>query len=406
MSGDIDPTHDEQGFDRPPVDGAQAPSDGAGESDQMTPEQLDEAKRYGREELVCNLADRAIDLGYLAAVALVFARPLDGWLQQFAALSNFWLRLAALFGITIGVHLCVSLPLSLYSGHILEHKYGLSRQSLAAWFWRYTKRNTLAIAFGLAMVEGLYVLVWLVGAYWWLAAAAGFFAMTVVLGQLAPVLILPLFYKIKRLEDPQLAERFGRLSRGTGLSIEGVYRMEMSAETVKANAMLAGLGRTRRVILGDTLIDHFTHDEIEIIFAHEVGHHVHRHMRKMMLAGFVYSTLSFLLCDRVLVAWVRGIEGAVSYDTLPVYTLPLLMLCITAFSLVLEPLQNGISRHFERQSDRYALARSGRREAYRSAFFKLARLNKADPDPHPLEVFLFHSHPPISQRLALAEETA
>ncbi len=130
------------------------------------------------------------------------------------------------------------------------------------------------MAFSLVLVLGLYWLIWLTGRWWWLAAAGAFFVVSIVLGQLAPVLILPLFYQIEKLDAPELTDRIARLAAGTGLSIEGVYRMDLSEETVKANAMLAGLGRTRRVLLGDTLLNGFSPDEIEVIFAHEIGHHV------------------------------------------------------------------------------------------------------------------------------------
>jgi STE24 endopeptidase len=246
-------------------------------------------------------------------------------------------------------------------------------------------------------------MIWLSGDIWWLLAACGFFLVSIVLGQLAPVLILPLFYKITKLDDPSLAARFAHLCRGTGLTIEGVYRMELSSETVKANAMLAGLGNTRRVLMGDTLLNGFSSEEIDVIFAHEIGHHVHRHILKMVGAGLLYSAGAFFVCDRLLTWWLQQSDGGFSYHAFPVYSLPMLTLCFTALSLVLQPLQNMVSRHFERQSDWYALRTTNDPQAYRSAFQKLAKMNKADPDPHPLEVLLFHSHPPISERLAMAD---
>jgi STE24 endopeptidase len=201
-----------------------------------------------------------------------------------------------------------------------------------------------------------------------------------------------------------LAERMARLAEGTGLSIQGVYRMGLSEETAKANAMLTGMGRTRRVLMGDTLLDQFSSDEIEVIFAHEIGHHVFRHIRKMIVAGVLYSLLGFWICDRVLSWWVQMQYGApVDAHQMPPSTLPLLMLVLTVFALVLEPLQNIISRRYERQCDRYALTRTGLRQAYVSAFHKLARLNKDDHD-HAARVFLFHGHPPISERLKMADD--
>jgi STE24 endopeptidase len=150
--------------------------------------------------------------------------------------------------------------------------------------------------------------------------------------------------------------------------------------------------------MGDTILEKFTPAEIEVIFAHELGHHVHRHIPKMIATGVVVSVASFWLIDRAIVAWA-GIPTAASA---PVSALPLVMFTLTAFSLAVSPIQNAISRRYERQCDRYALVRTQDPASYRTAFLKLARLNKADMEPNPIEVFLLHSHPPIAERLALA----
>ncbi len=374
------------------------------ESAEMTPEQRAEAKAYGHWELFCGLADRALDVVYLAVMAFFFARPLAAWLARSTALPEgaMW-RLLALLACVYLLHMAVSLPLAFFSGYVVEHRFGLSRLSLGRWIIKYLKLNALGLVFGAATFAGLYWLIWLTGSWWWLVAAAAAFVLSILLGQLVPVLIVPLFYRVERLEDDTLAPRLDRIAEGTGLEIEGVYRLDLSAETVKANAMLAGLGRTRRVLLGDTLLSKFTPEEIEVIFGHEVGHHVFRHIPKLIAFGALYSLIGFWLADRLLMAYVHRFDPALTRAEMPVWTLPLLMLLITLFSLVMEPLRNAVSRHFERQCDRYALERTGHREAYRSAFHKLAKLNKDDPDPHPLEVFWLHSHPPISERLAMAE---
>lgn len=368
---------------------------------ELSPAEQAEARQYGRLSLRLTLADMAIDVVYLALAAFVLARPVDAWLAGFPLLAGAksLLRLLALFGIVIGLHILVSLPLSYYSGFVVEHRFQLSNQSLGRWVKNWLKRNAFGVVLGAIVYVGLYSIIWYTGGYWWLIAAAVFFLFSVILGQLAPVVFLPLFYKIERLNDAALTERMERLAAGTGLTIEGVYRMGLSADTVKANAMLAGLGRTRRVLMGDTLLEKFSPDEIEVIFAHEIGHHVHRHIPKMIAAGVVYSVVGFWLLDRLLVWWT-GVPAAADA---PVSSLPLVMFAMSAFGLLLAPLQNAISRHYERQCDRYALTRTGRRAAYRTAFEKLARLNKDDPEPNPIEVFLLHSHPPIAERLALAE---
>jgi STE24 endopeptidase len=370
----------------------------------MTPEQLAEAKRYGRLDLYCTLADKVLDLVYLAAFAFLAARPLDTWLQDGPfGVANWSMRLVAMLWIMTAIHLAVSLPLSFYSGYVLEHRFHLSTLTLRGWLWRYVKRNGLSVALGTVMILGLYWLIWTTGMWWWLTAAGAFFLVTMVLGRLAPVLILPLFYQIEKLSEPELAERIGRLAEGTGLSIEGVYRMGLSDETVKANAMLAGMGRTRRVLLGDTLLENFTPEEIEVIFAHEIGHQVLRHIRKMILLAIFFSAAGFWICDWLLATFAAQGGQSLDYGALPIWTLPLVVLILSVFAQVLEPLQNAISRYHERQADRYALERTGLRADYVSAFQKLARLNKDDPSPHWLDVFLFHSHPPIAERLTMAE---
>src|SRR5262249_7101505 len=157
----------------------------------------------------------------------------------------------------------------------------------------------------------------------WVWAAAGWLLATLVLGRLLPVLILPLFYKVTRLEDTQLQERLRRLSEGTGLTVEGVYRLHLSAETRKANAALAGRAHTRRVLLGDTLLERFTPEEIEVVFAHEVGHHVHHHLPKMIAWSVVVSLLGFWLVDVVLRAAAGGLGYAAFNDPA---ALPLVLL--------------------------------------------------------------------------------
>ncbi len=194
------------------------------------------------------------------------------------------------------------------------------------------------------------------------------------------------------------------LAAGTGLGIEGVYRIVLSQETVKANAMLAGVGRSRRVLLGDTLLSHFSPDEIAVVFAHEIGHHVFRHVRKMLGIGLILSIAGFAICNAVLKGLVAQGGEPLDYSHLPVWTLPGILLILTLFGMLLEPLMNAISRRHERQCDRYALERTRQPAAYISAFNKLAQQNKDDPDPHWLEVFWLHDHPPITERLAMAGE--
>ncbi len=419
---------------------------------ELQPEELAEARQYGRIQRKCLLADRAMDLLYWAIAALLLSRPLEsflgssqlwGGLGQLLARSD-TVRLVALFVGLILVHAAVSLPLAFYAGYVVEQRFGFSRLTVLRWAWRYVKQFILALLLSLLIVVGLFWIIRWTGPWWWLLGAGAFFLLSVVLGQLAPVLILPLFYRVERLDRPELLDRLQKLAEGTGLRLEGIYRLELSVETVKANAALAGLGRTRRVLLGDTLLEHFLPEEIETIFAHEVGHHVHRHIGKMLLMGLVGSAIGFFVCDGLLAWWVglgktaalaapiapsmaEGLGGVVSeaaatgsgmaqagglalgqpaaiaYSQFPVWAMPMLLFLLLVLGSLSEPLWNALSRWHERQADLYALNRTGNPEAFQRAFRRLARLNKEDPDPPAWEVVLFHSHPPIRHRLALAE---
>ena len=209
----------------------------------MTPEQLAEAKQYGRYSLACTLADKGLDLLFLTFAAVVLARPLDAWLQGVSLLNEVAsLRLVAFFLLVTLLHICVSLPLSFYSSFLLEHRFKLSTLTVAGWVRRYLLQNGLALGLGAALSLGLYWLIWTTQGWWWLTAAGAFFCVTIILGRVVPVLIMPLFHTTERLDAPELAERMNALAAGTGLTIAGVYRIALSEETVKANAMLAGLG--------------------------------------------------------------------------------------------------------------------------------------------------------------------
>jgi STE24 endopeptidase len=359
-----------------------------------------DAKRYERRKRGAAIISLLVSLTFLVLMALGFG-PWVGRIVRDGVGVNTWVRLAVLALLYAAGLELLTLPMAVWSGFILEHRYHLSNQTLGAWIWKEIKSYLVAGPIGLVMLFGVYALLWYAGSWWWLVAAAGWLIVTLLLGRLVPVLILPLFYRTTRLDDPAMLERLRRLAGGTGLTVEGVYRLELSAETKKANAALAGLGRSRRVLLGDTLLDQFTPKEIEVVFAHEVGHHVYRHLMKMVAVSVALTAAGFWLADSIL----RHAAVAIGYARFDdPGALPLLILVLTAFGLVLSPALNALSRYFERQCDRYALKRTGDRDAYRSAFRKLATMNKVDMDPNPVIVWLFDDHPPMRERLAVADE--
>src|SRR5215831_6524658 len=258
-----------------------------------------EVKQYERLKLKGSIGSLLLTLLFITVAALWFGPILDGWVRERIG-ENRWVRLIFI-GFTYAAMMEVLLlPLAYWSGFVLEHRFGLSNQTFPRWVWKQVKGWVVGGPIGLVLLLGLFALLWYGGSWWWIWAAAGWLAVSLVLGQLLPVVILPLFYKVTALDDVTMLARLRGLAAGTGLKVEGIYRLHLSAETKKANAALAGLGRTRRVLLGDTLLDHFTPEEIEVVFAHEVGHHVHRHLPKMIAGNVVLAAAGFWLADVIL----------------------------------------------------------------------------------------------------------
>jgi STE24 endopeptidase len=226
----------------------------------------------------------------------------------------------------------------------------------------------------------------------------------VLLAQLAPVVLFPVFYKFAPLENEELKERLVRLGERAGTRVRGVYQWKLSEKSKKANAALTGLGNTRRIILADTLLANYSTDEIEAVLAHELGHHVHRHIFKSILVQAGITFVGFWAGNLVL---HYAVDRLHIFETLSDFAdLPLLMLVVTVLSLLVLPLLNAYSRFNERQADLYAFRSIATVTPFISAMNKLAEQNLAERSPSKWVEWLFHSHPAISRRVAAAETWA
>ncbi len=223
----------------------------------------------------------------------------------------------------------------------------------------------------------------------------------VLFAQIAPVVLFPIFYKFRPLENSELRDRLTRMSESAGTRVRGVYEWNLSEKSRKANAALTGWGATRRIILSDTLLASYTDDEIEAVLAHELGHHVRRHILKSMIVQAVITFAGFWALKWVLRWAVLRKEWFISqYDFA---SLPLIILVTTLLSLALMPLLNAYSRMNEREADRYAWQSIPAVGPFISAMNKLADQNLAERKPSRIVEILFHSHPPIAKRIAAAE---
>ena len=356
-------------------------------------------KRYHRTGRILRVAGFLVDLATL--LILLFA----GWTLALRTLALHgsarpWIAVLIYLGLFGIITQGAGLPLDFLQGFWLEHRYGLSNLTLAGWVKDELKGVALGGALAALGIEFLYAAMRRWPEHWWILCAVVFIGFFILLANLAPVLIFPIFFKFKPLENPSLTERLLALSRRARTRVKGVFEWKLSEKSRKANAALTGLGNTRRIILSDTLLAQFQDEEVEAVLAHELGHHVHRHMFQGIAIQGGTTFLGFYLIHRTL-GWLSphfGFQGPADFANLP-----LLALVTVALSLVLLPAVNAHSRSMERQADAYALRAISSREAFISSMDKLAELNLDERRPHPWIEFIFHSHPSIEKRIALAQ---
>ncbi|MBI4639806.1 MAG: M48 family metallopeptidase [Candidatus Tectomicrobia bacterium] len=289
-----------------------------------------------------------------------------------------------------------TLHLSYYSDYYLEHRFALSTQNITDWWKDQGKSFLISLILGVLFVEILYWMLRTSPELWWAYTAMIFTLIFIVMANLAPVVLMPIFFTFTPLKDERLRERLLKLSHDAGTSVKEVYEMDLSRRSKTANAALAGLGNTRRIILSDTLIQQFSGDEIEVVLAHELGHHKYHHIWKLIAVQTVVTIAALYATFHTVRAGVsffefRGVEDIAS--------LPLILLIITLVSLFSLPLANLYSRRLEYMADHYALGATGNSQAFITAMEKLAKMNLAEIDPHPVIEFLFFSHPSIQKRI-------
>jgi len=370
----------------------------------LDPEKQKQAKQYSRITRRLWLADTLFGAVYfLAWLFFGWSISLRGWIG--AITKNDWLEVAIYFAIFGSVYFLLNLPHSYYSGFILPHRFDQSSQTLKDWVFDQLKGLAIGIPLGLLVIELVYLALRSTGEWWWLWVAGGLLLMNVLLANLAPVLILPLFNKFIPLGDEhrELEERLLRLAARANTKVKGVFKFDMSKRTKSANAALMGLGNTRRIVLGDTLINEFTLDEIETILAHELGHQAHNDIGFLIVFGTLSTTLGLYLAS---LAFNYAIAFFGFASTADVAALPALSLILGVYGLILMPLDNAVSRWRENMADDYALESTRKAGVFASAFTRLANQNLGEVDPEKWVVFMFYSHPPLGERITKAKRFA
>jgi Zn-dependent protease with chaperone function len=354
-----------------------------------------DAPRYHRVQLVLGAIGLAVGTLYLLGVlstgiAACVARTLDTW--------PWWAQLAIVAGTLGTAHRMLVAPLSWIRGWWLPRRYGLLHQPLSAWLGDQAKALALTTLLGLAALELVYALLRTTSQWWWLIAGAAFLVVYVVMAVVLPVWIVPLFYRLTPLTDESLRERLLALAARVECPVVGVWVADQSRKSRTANAAVVGLGRTRRILLFDTILD-FAPREIEAVLAHELGHLVHRDMWRGIAVQALFTLAGFAIASRAL---DFGVARWQLRDVADPAGLPWLALVLSVVGLLTLPLANAWSRHVERRADDFALRVTRDPDAFIGAMERLAGLNLAERRPHPWKERLLYSHPAIDRRIARA----
>ena len=367
----------------------------------------DRSARYNRLQRQASVASLSWSVGLLVAlvatgaasrlrdVAEAWASALGGSASWFVAVSTLSYVLLLSIAHEIG-----GAPIAFYSGFVLERRYGLSNQRLGSWLWDQIKAFAIGLVLAWGGVSLIYWTIRFSPERWWLPAGLVFAIVIVGLANLAPIVLLPVFYRVTPLERESLRTRLLALADRAGARVLGAYEWGLGAKTKKANAALAGLGSTRRILVSDTMLAEYTDEEIEVVLAHEIAHHVHGDIWKGIALESALVLAGFYAAARLLDALapplgLRGVDDIAG--------LPVLLLAAGAVSLVMVPLAHAMSRAYERSADRFALALTGNPAAFISAMRRLGAQNLAEENPSRIVQWLFYSHPPIRERIAAAQ---
>jgi STE24 endopeptidase len=316
-------------------------------------------------------------------------------------------RLAApaFFTVTMALSWLSGLPVAFFSDHEVERRFGLTKQSAAGWLGDQAKSLLLGTLLQTPLLTAAYAVIRRRPRDWWLIIAGASVPLAVALSNLAPVLLMPLFNRFQPLGNEALAARVRALAARSGVRISDVYEMDMSRQSEKPNAMFTGLGNTKRIVLGDTLLGRFSEEEFEAVVAHELGHQVHGDIWRLIGFGAGAGFGMAWLLSRIAPLAVRRTRARTGVsDVADEASLPVLALLMTAMGLVLMPVQAAFSRALERRADRFAVELTRNGEAYAQAMERLAAQALADPDPPRPVVVMLYSHPPIAERIRAARD--
>lgn len=357
-----------------------------------------EAKRYSALKYSLTLLDTAYLITFLFVFAgLGFSRNLSDLLKELLpnriSLISVYILIASI------VYYVLSFPITFYRSYRLEHKFSLSDQKISDWFLDQLKSGVISYIIALILIGAFYYILGRFASNWWLPISLAWIFFSLIFAKLTPTLIIPIFFKYKKLSDETLRQRILNLADKMKVRILDCFEIDLSKKTLKANAAFVGVGKSRRVILADTLKDKYSYDEIEVILAHEFAHYKLKHLLKLIAVNSCVTLICFYLIFKSSF-YALKLFGFSSLDDIAF--LPVILIYFVLFGIIMQPIECLISRKLETNADRLALEVTGLKDAFISMMSKLSEQNLADKSPHPIIKFFFFDHPPVDERIKIA----
>lgn len=362
-----------------------------------------DAERQQQARQYSKLTRRLLFIELGIGIALLLVLLLSGASAKLAEFLVFPLPLsAALYFLILAFGLGIMMaPLGYYQDFVLPHRFGLSHQKLASWLADRTKALALGLLLSVCLIIAAYWLIEFLPSLWWLAAWVIVLLVSLVLTLLAPTILISLFFKSEPLPDGELKQRLACLAQRAGIDIKDIFTINLSSKSTTANAMLGGFGKTRRIILSDTMLKEYSPEEIEVALAHELGHHLHHDIARLFWVQAMAFLLAFYLANLAL-------EGGVAlfpYQAIgDIAGLPWLLMVLLALFLILRLPLNWYSRRIELAADKSALELSDNPEGFINLMTKLTDQNLSEAEPVHWERVLFRDHPSYNERVKLAHE--
>ena len=324
------------------------------------------------------------------------------WIADTLADTNFLLAGLVFFAAIGLIELLAGIPFDYYHSFVIEDRYGFNTKTIKIWISDLLKSLLVIIVLGGFLLSALLLMLKYAGMNWWIWAWVVFLSFQLLMTVLYPTVIAPFFNKFTPLEENNLKADIEQLAKKEGIEIEGIYQMDATRRTRHTNAYFSGLGKAKRIVLFDSLIQSHSQEEVLSILAHEIGHLKKNHIKKQLVVSSIVSLFLFFTASKLIT--YRVMYESFGFSNTPYYVgLFLVGILWEPVNFFLSPLGMAISRKFEKEADLYSIMITKRAKPLSTALKKMAKENLSNLRPHPLYVFFNYSHPPLLERIEYLE---